>query len=63
MLMNPRDYRERVHLYLYTHVNRKKATQFTCFVENKYRHEHVMITKVYIVSHILYNRHLYECIL
>ena len=48
---------------IYTHANKKKAAQFTGFVENIYRHEHVMITKLYIVSHILFNRHLYECIL
>ena len=47
----------------YTHANKKKATHCTCFVENKYRHEHVMITKLYIISHILYNRHYCECIL
>ena len=32
-------------------------------MENKYRHEHVMIINLYIVSNILYDRHLYECIL
>ena len=32
------------------------------FIKNEYRHEHVMII-LYIVSHILYDRHLYECIL
>ena len=42
----------------YTHANKKKATQFTSFVENKYRHEHVMIINLYIVSHILYDCHL-----
>ena len=47
----------------YTHANKKKATQLTSSVENKYKHEHVMITKLYIVSHILYDRHLYEYIL
>ena len=49
-------------LWIYTHANKKKAIQFTGFVENKYRHEHIMITKLYTVSHIWYNRHLYECI-
>ena len=29
----------------------------------KYRHEYVMIINLYILSHILYDRHLYECIL
>ena len=32
------------------------------FVDNNYIHEHVMITKLYIVVHILYDRHLYESI-
>ena len=41
----------------------KRSPQFTGFVENKYRHEHIMITKLYSVSHILYDRHLYEYIL
>ena len=45
---------------LYTHANKKKATNF---VENKYRRQHVMITNIYIVSHILYDCHHYECIL
>ena len=36
---------------------KRSPPQFTGFVENKYRHEHVMITKLYIVSHILYDRH------
>ena len=40
-----------------------RPPQFTDFVENKYRHEHVMIINLYTVSHILYDRHLYECIL
>ena len=33
----------------YTHANKKKATQFTGFVENKYRHEHVKIINSYSV--------------
>ena len=37
--------------------------QFTDFNENKYKHEHVMITNLYIVNHILYDHHLYEYIL
>ena len=49
---------------LYTHANKKKAApKFTDLFENKYRHEHVMITNICIVSHILYDRHLYESIL
>ena len=47
----------------YTHANKKKATPIHRFVENKYRHEHVMIINLYIVSHILYDRQLYICIL
>ena len=42
---------------------KRRPPQLTGFVENKYRHEHVMITNLYILSHILYDRHLYECIL
>ena len=37
---------------------KRRPAQFTSFVENKYRHEHVMIINLYIVSHILYDRHL-----
>ena len=33
------------------------------FVEYNYRHEHVIITKLYIVVDILYDRHLYDFIL
>ena len=44
-------------------LKKRRPTQFTGFVENKNRHEHVMITKLYIVSHILYDHHLYEYIL
>ena len=33
------------------------------FIENIYRRETVMITKLYIVVHILYDHHLYESIL
>ena len=40
----------------YIHANKKKTIQFC---ENKYRHEHVMITNLYIVNHILYGCHLY----
>ena len=42
---------------------KRRPPQFTSFVENKYRHEHVMIINLYIVSNILYDRHPYECIL
>ena len=42
---------------------KRRPSEFTDFVENKYRHEHVMIVNLHIVSHILYDRHLYECIL
>ena len=42
---------------------KRRPPQFNGFVENKYRHEHVIITKLYIVSHILYDRHFYEYIL
>ena len=31
----------------------KRPPQFTSFVENKFRHEHVMIMNLYIVSRIL----------
>ena len=48
---------------LYTHANKRRPPQLTGFVENKYRHEHVMIIKLYNVSHILYDNHLYEYIL
>ena len=34
---------------------KKRPPQFTGFVEDIYRHEHVMITNLYIVSHILYD--------
>ena len=33
--------------------------KYTGFVENKYMHEHVVITHLYIVSHILYDRNFY----
>ena len=39
---------------------KRRPPQFIGFVENKYRHEHVMITKLYIVSNILYDHYLYE---
>ena len=42
---------------------KRRPPQLTGFFENKYRHEHVMIINLYIVSHNLYDRHLYECIL
>ena len=42
---------------------KRRPSQFSCFVENKYRHEHVMIINLYVISHILYDCHLYECIL
>ena len=48
---------------IYTHANKKKATPIHRFCLIKYRHEHVMITKLYIVSHILYDHHIYEYIL
>ena len=41
----------------------KKPSHFTGFAENKYRHETVMITKLYIVSNIMYDHHLYEYII
>ena len=31
---------------------KRRPAQFSCFVEKKYRHEHVMITNLYFVSHI-----------
>ena len=49
--------------FYYTHANKKKATQFTGFFENKYRHEHVKIINSYSVSHIVYYRHIYQFIL
>ena len=42
---------------------KRRPPQLYVFVENNYRHEHAMITKLYIVVHILYDRHLYKCIL
>ena len=36
--------------------------QFTGFVESKYRNEHGININSYIVSHTLYDRHLYEYI-
>ena len=42
---------------------KRRPPQFTGFVEDKHRNENVMITKSYIVSHIFYDRNLYECIL
>ena len=51
------------YIFTYTHANNKMATPIHRFVENKYRQEHVMITKLYIVSHILYDCHLYEYII
>ena len=41
---------------------KRRPPQFTDFVNNKYRHEHVMITNLYIVSHTLYGCLLYECV-
>ena len=38
--------------YILMLIKRRPATQLKGFVENKYRHEHVMITKLYIVSYI-----------
>ena len=46
------------HLLYYTHANKKKATQIHRLYWN-----YVMITNLYIVSHILYDRHLYNYIL
>ena len=43
------------HFTIYTHANKKKAIHFTCFVENKYRHEHVMTTKLNKYSYIVIN--------
>ena len=48
---------------IFTHAYKKKAIPIHRFVENKYRHVHVMILNLYIVSHILNDRHLYESIL
>ena len=42
---------------------KRRPPQIYAFVKINYRHEHVMITKLYIVARILYDRHLYECIL
>ena len=42
---------------------KRRPPKFNRFVENKSRHEHVMITNLYIVSHILYDCHLYNSIL
>ena len=42
---------------------KRRPAQFADFFENKYRHKHAMIINLYIVSHILYDRHLYEYIL
>ena len=42
---------------------KRRPPQLYVFVENNYEHEHVMITRLYIVVHILYDRNLYESIL
>ena len=42
---------------------KRRPSPFTDCVENKNRHEYVMIINLYIVSHILHDRHLYKCIL
>ena len=42
---------------------KRRPPQVYAFVDNNYIHEHVMITKLYIVVDILYDRHLYESIL
>ena len=39
----------------YTYANKKKATQFTGFVKNKYRHDKF----IYLESHILHDCNLY----
>ena len=39
---------------------KRGPSKFTSFVENEYRHEHVMITNLYILSHILHDCHLYH---
>ena len=61
----PNFFPQYTHFGTYTLANKKKTTPIHWFVENKYRH--VMIINLYIVSHamscILYDRHLYECIL
>ena len=44
---------------VYTHANKMRPSQFTGFVENKYRHDHVMIINLYILSPIFYDRHLW----
>ena len=42
---------------------KRRPPQVYAFVDNNYIHEHVMIAKLYIVIHILYDPHLYESIL
>ena len=42
---------------------KRRPPQFTGSAESKYRHENVIIMNFYVASHILYDRHLYECIL
>ena len=39
---------------------KKMPSHLYVLVENNYRHEHVMITKLYIVVNILYDSHLYD---
>ena len=39
---------------------KRRPPKCTGFVENKYRHDQVMITNLYIVSHHLYDRHFIE---
>ena len=41
----------------------RRPPQVSDFVEKKYGHEPIMITNLYIVSPILYDRHIYQCIL
>ena len=41
---------------------KRRQSQFNQLCWKKYRHEHVMITNAYIVSHILYECQFYECI-
>ena len=48
-----------INLHTILMLIKRRPSQFTGFVENKYKLEHVMIINLYIVSHILYDRHLY----
>ena len=45
---------------LFLHSTWLLSQNMLILIENNSRHEHVIITKVYIVVHILNGRHLYE---